>query len=112
LGKAPLKGKLGNNNKKKLIPNENNGPEWVRTLEFPIWVIPKFKSLLVMGWHGIEFREATRIDYKPLTQVIAKYIIPQYPHMDKNIIYGRIANFINLKVIGQKARKIRARQRE
>jgi prolipoprotein diacylglyceryltransferase len=27
--------------------------------------------------------------------------------MDKNIVYGRIANFINLKVIGQKAREIR-----
>ncbi len=27
--------------------------------------------------------------------------------MDENIVYGRIANFINLKVIGQKAREIR-----
>jgi prolipoprotein diacylglyceryltransferase len=27
--------------------------------------------------------------------------------MDKNIVYGRIANFINLKVIGQKAKEIR-----
>ncbi len=27
--------------------------------------------------------------------------------MDTNIVYGRIANFINLKVIGQKAREIR-----
>jgi len=23
---------------------------------------------------------------KPLTQAIAKYIIPQYPYMDKNIV--------------------------
>ena len=27
--------------------------------------------------------------------------------MDENIVYGQIANYINIKVIGQKAREIR-----
>ncbi len=83
--------------------------EYARWLdpEFSIWVSQKIQELISDGVAWNEIRDATRIDYKPLTQAIAKYIIPQYPYMDKNIVYGRIANFINLKVIGQKAKEIR-----
>ncbi len=79
--------------------------EYARWLdpEFSIWVSKKIQELISDGIAWNEIRDATKIDYKPLTQAIAKYIIPQYPYMDKNIVYGRIANFINLKVIGQKA---------
>ncbi len=80
--------------------------EWLDP-EFSIWVSQKIQELISDGVAWNEIRDATRIDYKPLTQAIAKYIIPQYPYMDKNIVYGRIANFINLKVIGQKAKEIR-----
>ncbi len=83
--------------------------EYARWLdpEFSIWISQKIQELISDGVAWNEIRDATRIDYKPLTQAIAKYIIPQYPYMDKNIVYGRIANFINLKVIGQKAKEIR-----
>jgi hypothetical protein len=80
--------------------------EWLDP-KFSIWISQKIQELISDGVAWNEIRDATRIDYKPLTQAIAKYIIPQYPYMDKNIVYGRIANFINLKVIGQKAKEIR-----
>jgi prolipoprotein diacylglyceryltransferase len=33
--------------------------------------------------------------------------MPKYPKMDEDILKGRIANFINIKVIGRKAKEIR-----
>ncbi len=51
--------------------------EYARWLdpEFSIWVSQKIQELISDGVAWNEIRDATRIDYKPLTQAIAKYII-------------------------------------
>ena len=80
--------------------------EWLDP-EFSIWVSQKIQELISDGVAWNEIRNITRIDYKPLTDAIEKNIITKYPKMDENIVYGQIANYINIKVIGQKARDIR-----
>jgi len=83
--------------------------EYARWLdpEFSIWVSQKIQELVSDGVAWNKIRQTTRIDYKPLTDAIEKNIITKYPNMDENIVYGQIANYINIKVIGQKAREIR-----
>ncbi len=80
--------------------------EWLDP-EFSIWISQKIQELISDGVAWNEIRQITRIDYKPLTDAIEKNIIPKYPNMEENIVYGQIANYINLKVVGQKAREIR-----
>jgi len=43
----------------------------------------------------------------PLTSAIKKYVIPANTKTKADIIYGQIANFINLRVTQQKAKDIR-----
>jgi len=62
-----------------------------------------------VSWN--EIRDTTKMDYKPLILAIEKYIMPLHPIMDENIIKGQIANYINLKVMGQKAKEIRANKK-
>jgi len=81
--------------------------EWLDP-EFSIWISQKIQELINDGVSWNEIRDTTKMDYKPLTDAIKKHIIPQYPKMDTNIVYGQIANYINLKVMGQKAKEIRA----
>jgi hypothetical protein len=80
--------------------------EWIDP-EFSIWISQKIQELVSDGVAWNKIRQTTRIDYKPLTDAIEKNIITRYPNMDENIVYGQIANYINIKVIGQKAREIR-----
>ena len=80
--------------------------EWLDP-EFSIWVSQKIQQLIQDGFSWIEARNITRRDYKPLTDAIEKYVKPQYPKLDDNILYGRIANYINLRVMKQKAKEIR-----
>ncbi len=60
--------------------------EWLDP-KFSIWISQKIQELISDGVAWNEIRDATRIDYKPLTQAIAKYIIPQYPYMDKYCLW-------------------------
>jgi hypothetical protein len=80
--------------------------EWLDP-KFSIWISQKIQELVSDGVAWNKIRQTTRIDYKPLTDAIEKNIITRYPNMDENIVYGQIANYINIKVIGQKAREIR-----
>jgi len=84
--------------------------EYARWLDpkFSIWISQKIQELINDGVSWNEIRDTTKMDYKPLTDAIKKHIIPQYPKMDENIIKGQIANYINLRVMGQKAKEIRA----
>ncbi len=43
----------------------------------------------------------------PLTSAIKKYVVPANTKTKADIIYGQIANFINLRVTQQKAKDIR-----
>ena len=87
--------------------------EYARWLDpkFSIWISQKIQELINDGVSWNEIRDTTKMDYKPLTDAIKKHIIPQYPKMDTNIVYGQIANYINLKVMGQKAKEIRANKK-
>ena len=80
--------------------------EWLDP-KFSIWISQKIQELLNDGVSWNEIRDITKIDYKPLILAIEKYVMPKYPKMDEDILKGRIANFINIKVIGQKAKEIR-----
>ena len=80
--------------------------EWLDS-KFAVWISQKIQELISDGVAWNEIRLITRLDYKPLTDAIAKYVIPKYAKMNKNYVYGRIANFINVKVMGQKAKDIR-----
>ena len=80
--------------------------EWLDP-KFSIWISQKIQELLNDGASWNEIRDITKIDYKPLILAIEKYVMPKYPKMDEDILKGRIANFINIKVIGQKAKEIR-----
>ena len=80
--------------------------EWLDP-KFSIWISQKILELVKDGVAWNEIRLQTRIDYKPLTNAIEKHIIPEYPKMQENIVYGQIANYINCKVIGKKAKEIR-----
>ena len=83
--------------------------EWLDP-KFSIWVSQKILELINDGVSWNEIRITTRKDYKPLTDAIEKYILPKYPKMVENIVFGKIANYINLKVIGQKAKEIRIKK--
>ena len=80
--------------------------EWLDP-KFSIWISQKIQELLNDGVSWNEIRDITKIDYKPLILAIEKHVMPKYPKMDEDILKGRIANFINIKVIGQKAKEIR-----
>ena len=80
--------------------------EWLDP-KFSIWISQKIQELLNDGVSWNEIRDITKIDYKPLILAIEKYVMPKYPKMDEDILKGRIANFINIKVIGRKAKEIR-----
>jgi len=84
--------------------------EYTRWLDinFSIWISQKILKLISdeVAWN--EIRAITKMDYKPLILAIEKYVMPKYPNMDENIIKGQIANYINLRVMGQKAKEIRA----
>jgi len=81
--------------------------EWLDP-RFSIWVSQKIQELISDGVAWNEIRATTKMDYKPLILAIEKYVMPKYPNMDENIIKGQIANYINLRVMGQKAKEIRA----
>ena len=80
--------------------------EWLDP-KFSIWISQKIQELLNDGVSWNEIRDITKIDYKPLILAIEKHAMPKYPKMDEDILKGRIANFINIKVIGRKAKEIR-----
>jgi hypothetical protein len=80
--------------------------EWLDP-KFSIWISQKILELVNDGVSWNEIRKQTKLDYKPLTDAIEKHIKPLYPKMDDNILYGQIANFINLRVKNQKAKEIR-----
>ncbi len=80
--------------------------EWLDP-KFSIWISQKIQELINDGVAWNEIRDATKMDYKPLTIAIETNIIPRYPKMDENIVYGKIANYINIRVIGKKSREIR-----
>jgi len=80
--------------------------EWLDP-EFSIWVSQKINELINNGVAWNEIRKTTKMDYKPLIIAIEKYIMPKYSTMDENTIKGKIANYINLRVMGQKAKDIR-----
>ena len=84
--------------------------EWLDP-RFSIWVSQKIQELISDGVAWNEIRATTKMDYKPLILAIEKYVMPKYPNMDENIIKGQIANYINLKVMGQKAKEIRAEKK-
>jgi hypothetical protein len=84
--------------------------EWLDP-KFSIWISQKILELVNDGVSWNEIRNTTKMDYKPLTDAIKKHIILKYPKMDTNIVYGQIANYINLKVTGQKAKEIRANKK-
>jgi len=87
--------------------------EYARWLDinFSIWISQKILKLVSDGVAWNEIRATTKMDYKPLILAIEKYIMPKYPNMDENIIKGQIANYINLRVMGQKAKEIRAEKK-
>ena len=80
--------------------------EWLDP-KFSIWVSQKILDLVSDGVAWNKIRLQTRIDYKPLTDAIEKHIRPKYPKMQENILFGQIANFINCRVMGKKAKEIR-----
>jgi len=82
--------------------------EYARWLDinFSIWISQKIFELVNDGVSWNEIRATTKMDYKPLILAIEKYVMPKYPKMDENIIKGQIANYINLRVMGQKAKEI------
>jgi len=84
--------------------------EWLDP-KFSIWISQKILELVNDGVSWNEIRDTTKMDYKPLILAIEKYIMPLHPIMDENIIKGQIANYINLKVMGQKAKEIRANKK-
>jgi len=84
--------------------------EWLNP-EFSIWISQRILELVSDGVAWNEIRAITKMDYKPLILAIEKYVIPKYPNMDENIIKGQIANYINLRVMGQKAKEIRAEKK-
>ena len=83
--------------------------EYARWLdpEFSIWISQKIFELVNDGVSWNEIRATTKMDYKPLIVAIEKYVMPKYSSLDENIVKGKIANYINLRVIGQKAKDIR-----
>jgi len=83
--------------------------EYARWLDpkFSVWISQKIQQLISDGVSWNEIRQKTRIDYKPLTDAIEKHIRPKYPKMQENILFGQIANFINCRVMGKKAKEIR-----
>jgi len=87
--------------------------EYARWLDpkFSIWISQKIQELINDGVSWNEIRDTTKMDYKPLILAIEKYVMPKYPKMDENIIKGQIANYINLRVMGQKAKEIRANKK-
>jgi hypothetical protein len=80
--------------------------EWLDP-KFSIWISQKINELISDGVAWNKIRLQTRIDYKPLTDAVEKYILPKYPKMNENIVYGKIANYINCRVMGKKAKEIR-----
>jgi len=80
--------------------------EWLDP-KFSIWISQKINELITDGVSWNEIRAITKMDYKPLILAIEKYVMPKYPNMDENILKGQIANYINMRVIGQKAKTIR-----
>ena len=80
--------------------------EWLDS-EFSIWISQKIQQLINDGVSWNEIRATTKMDYKPLILAIEKYAMPKYQNMDENILKGQIANYINIRVIGQKAKDIR-----
>jgi hypothetical protein len=80
--------------------------EWLDP-EFSIWISQKILELVNDGVSWNEIRKQTKIDYKPLTDAIKQHIKPRYPNMIDKILYGKIANYINLRVKNQKAKEIR-----
>jgi hypothetical protein len=80
--------------------------EWLDP-EFSIWISKKIQELVSDGISWNELRDLTKMDYKPLTLSIKTNIVPLYPKLDYNIVYGKIANYINCRVIGKKAKDIR-----
>jgi|GEM_PF-2378265 len=84
--------------------------EWLDP-KFSIWISQRILELVNDGVSWNDIRATTKMDYKPLILAIEKYVMPQYPKMDENIIKGQIANYINLRVIGQKAKEIRAEKK-
>jgi hypothetical protein len=83
--------------------------EYARWLDpkFSIWVSQKILDLVSDGVAWNKIRLQTRTDYKPLTDAIEKHIRPKYPKMQDNILFGQIANYINCRVMKQKAKDIR-----
>ena len=84
--------------------------EWLNP-EFSIWISQRILELVSDGVAWNDIRAITKMDYKPLILAIEKYVIPKYPKMDENIVKGKIANYINLRVMGQKAKEIRAEKK-
>jgi len=80
--------------------------EWLDP-KFSIWISQKIFELVNDGVSWNEIRATTKMDYKPLIIAIEKYVMPKYSSLDENIVKGKIANYINLRVIGQKAKDIR-----
>jgi len=80
--------------------------EWLDP-KFSIWISQRILELVNNGVSWNEIRATTKMDYKPLIIAIEKYVMPKYSSLDENIVKGKIANYINLRVIGQKAKDIR-----
>ncbi len=80
--------------------------EWLDP-KFSIWVSQKILELVNDGVAWNEIRNKTKKDYLPLTSAIKKYVVPANTKTKADIIYGQIANFINLRVTQQKAKDIR-----
>jgi hypothetical protein len=80
--------------------------EWLDP-KFSIWISKKIQELVSDGISWNELRDLTKMDYKPLTLAIKTHIVPLHPKLDDNIVYGKIANYINCRVIGKKAKEIR-----
>jgi hypothetical protein len=103
--------KKGGNNKSLTGTwiNRDLAVEYARWLDpkFSIWISQKILELVNDGVSWNEIRAITKMDYKPLTDAIQKNVIPKYSKMQENIVYGQIANYINLRVMGQKAKDIR-----
>ena len=89
--------------------NRDLAVEYARWLdpEFSIWISQKILELVNDGVAWNEIRNTTKKDYLPLTSAIKKYVIPANIKTKADIIYGQIANFINLRVTQQKAKDIR-----
>jgi hypothetical protein len=78
--------------------------EWLDP-KFSIWISQKILELVNDGVSWNEIRAITKKDYKPLTDAIEKHMRPIYPKMKNEFLYGRVANFINLRVMEQKTSK-------